>query len=103
MLVSTSGPAPSCRPTNGAAYEGEGRRNHVWGYDFVEAQTHEGRKLRLTTPIDGFTRKCLAIRVARRINSFGVTEALADVMLARGVPDHLWTDGSEMTPMRKCV
>ena len=23
------------------------RRNHVWSYDFVEAETHDGRKLRL--------------------------------------------------------
>lgn len=50
------------------------RRNHVWSYDFVEAQTHDGRKLRLMTLIDEFTRECLAISVARRINSFGVLE-----------------------------
>jgi hypothetical protein len=31
-------------------------------------------------------RECLAIRVARRINSFGVLETMADVMLMRGVP-----------------
>jgi hypothetical protein len=30
----------------------------------VEAQTHDGRKLRLTTLIDEYTRECLAIRVA---------------------------------------
>ena len=33
------------------------------------------------TLIDEFTRECLAIRVARRINSFGVIETMADVML----------------------
>lgn len=43
-----------------------------------------GRKLRLMTLIDELTRECLAIRVARRINSFGVIEAMADVMLAKG-------------------
>jgi transposase InsO family protein len=74
------------------------RRNHVWSYDFVEAQTHDGRKLRLLTLIDEFTRECLAIRVARRINSFGVIETLADVMLIRGVPEHIRSDnGPEMT------
>jgi len=52
-------------------------RNHVWSYDFVEAQTHDGRKLRLLTLIDEFNRECLAIRVARRISSFGVIEAAA--------------------------
>ena len=39
-------------------------RNHVWSYDFVGAQTHDGRKLRLMTLIDEFTRECLAIKVA---------------------------------------
>lgn len=74
------------------------RRNHVWSYDFVEAQTHDGRKLRLMTLIDEFTRECLAIRVARRINSFGVLETMADVMVARGVPEHIRSDnGAEMT------
>jgi transposase InsO family protein len=74
------------------------RRNHVWSYDFVEAQTHDGRKVRLMTLIDEFTRECLAIRVARRINSLGVLETMADVMIARGVPDHIRSDnGAEMT------
>jgi transposase InsO family protein len=73
-------------------------RNHVWSYDFVEAHTHDGRKLRLLTLIDEFTRECLAIRVARRINSFGVIETMADAMLERGVPEHIRSDnGAEMT------
>jgi putative transposase len=72
--------------------------NHVWSYDFVEAATHDGRKVRLMTLIDEFTRECLAIRVARRINSFGVIETMADVMLERGVPEHIRSDnGPEMT------
>jgi putative transposase len=74
------------------------RRNHVWSYDFVEAQTHDGRKVRLMTLIDEFTRECLAIRVARRINSLGVLETMAEVMLTRGVPEHIRSDnGAEMT------
>jgi len=74
------------------------RRNHVWSYDFVEAQTHDGRKVRLMTLIDEFTRECLAIRVARRINSLGVLETMADAMLVRGVPEHIRSDnGPEMT------
>jgi putative transposase len=72
-------------------------RNHVWSFDFVEAQTHDGRRLRLMTLIDEYTRKCLAIRVARRINAIGVIETLADVMLFEGVPAHIRSDnGPEM-------
>ncbi len=74
------------------------RRNHDWSYDFVEAQTHDGRKVRLMTLIDEFTREGLAIRVARRINSLGVLESMADVMLVRGIPEHIRSDnGPEMT------
>ena len=40
------------------------RRDHIWSYDFVEAKTHDGRKLRLMTLIDEFTCECLAIKVA---------------------------------------
>jgi addiction module HigA family antidote len=42
------------------------RRNHVWSYDFGEAQTHDGRELRLLTLIDEFTRECLAMGVQRK-------------------------------------
>jgi transposase InsO family protein len=72
-------------------------RNHVWSFDFVEAQTHDGRRIRLMTLIDEFTRKCLAIRVARRINAIGVIETLADAMLMNGIPAHIRSDnGPEM-------
>ena len=72
-------------------------RNHVWSFDFVEAQTHDGRRLRLMTLIDEFTRKCLAIRVARRINAIGVIETLADAMLFEGMPAYIRSDnGPEM-------
>jgi len=71
--------------------------NHVWSFDFVEGQTHDGRRIRLMTLIDEFTRKCLAIRVARRINAIGVIETLADAMLFNGIPAFIRSDnGPEM-------
>jgi hypothetical protein len=66
--------------------------NHVWSFDFVEAATHDGRRIRLMTLIDEFTCKCLAIRVARRINAIGVIETLADAMLFEGVPTFIRSD-----------
>jgi putative transposase len=71
--------------------------NHVWSFDFVETQTHDGRRVRLMTLIDEFTRKCLAIKVARRINAIGVIETLADAMLFNGLPTYIRSDnGPEM-------
>ena len=75
--------------------------NHVWSYDFVQARTHDGRSLRLLTLIDEFTRECLAIRVARRLNSFHVLETLGELMVSRGTPEHVRSDnGAEMTAQR---
>src|SRR6202049_304376 len=68
------------------------RANHVWSYDFVSAMTHDGRTLRMLTLIDEYTRECLAIRVARRLSSYEVIETLADVMLWRGIPEHIRSD-----------
>ena len=66
--------------------------NHVWSYDFVSAMTHDGRGLRMLVLIDEYTRECLAIRVARRLSSYEVIETLADVMLRRGIPEHIRSD-----------
>jgi transposase InsO family protein len=74
------------------------RKDHVWAYDFVEDRTHDGKKLRLLTVVDEFTRECLAIDVARRQRSDDVLERLAWLMATRGVPDHIRSDnGPEFT------
>jgi len=68
------------------------RANPVWSYDFVSAMTHDGRTLRMLSLIDEYTRECLAIRVARRLGRYEVIEALADVILHRGIPDNIRSD-----------
>ena len=77
------------------------QENHVWSYDFVSASTHDGRTLRMLTLIDEYTRKCLAIRVARRLNSYDLIETLADVMLVNGIPEHIRSDnGPEFVALK---
>jgi putative transposase len=69
--------------------------------EFVEARTHGGRSLRLLVVIDECSRECLAIRVARRLNSAHVIEVLGDGMLQHGVPEDVRSDnGAEMTARR---
>ena len=71
---------------------------HVWAYDFVQIRTHDGRVVRLLTVMDEYSRECLAIRADRRIRSADVIETLADLMMTRGVPDHIRSDnGPEFT------
>jgi len=73
-------------------------KDHVWAYDFVLTRTHEGRAVRLLTIVDEYTRECLQIRVARRLNSESVLESLAALFVYRGVPRYIRSDnGSEFT------
>lgn len=73
-------------------------RDHVWAYDFVSDRTHDGRPYRLLTLVDEYTRECLAIDVARRMNSDDVLERLSWLFATRGVPDHVRSDnGPEFT------
>ncbi len=73
-------------------------KDHVWSYDFVHAITHDGRGLRLLTIIDEHTRECLAIDVARNLNSEDVLEQLTWLFVTRGVPEHIRSDnGAEFT------
>jgi putative transposase len=66
--------------------------NHVWSYDFVEARTHDGRKVRMLNIIDEFTRECLAIRVARKLKGADVIDVLSGLFIVRGVPGHIRSD-----------
>ena len=48
--------------------------------------------------VDEFTRECLTIRVARKLSSWEVIEALADLFLSRGLPTYIRSDnGPEFT------
>ena len=66
--------------------------NHVWSYDFVSAKTYDGRTVRMLNLIDEHSRECLMVRCERRWSSAKVIEALADVMVRKGVPEHLRSD-----------
>lgn len=64
------------------------RPKYVWSYDFVSAQTHDDRSIRLQTLSDNFTREYLAIQRAWRINGVGVNETFAGATLRWGIFSH---------------
>jgi putative transposase len=73
-------------------------KDHVWSYDFVEERTTDGRKFRMLNIIDEYSRECLAIKVERRLNSQHVIDALFNLFIFRGIPEHIRSDnGSEFT------
>lgn len=76
------------------------RPNQVWSYDFLEDATASGRKLRLLTLVDEFTRECLAIEVDHRLPASAVVAVLERVVAERGCPAFLRSDnGTEFTAL----
>jgi transposase InsO family protein len=72
-------------------------KNHVWSWDFVMGRSADGRAIKILTLIDEFTKEALAIYAARRIRAHDVIDLFADVMIERGIPEHIRSDnGPEM-------
>jgi len=91
---------PSKQPKRGRLWLNDGscvrlrpeRTNHVWSYDFIQDRTEDGRAFRMLCVIDEFTRRCLAIVVARRLRSDDVLHCLADLFVEHGPPQHIRSD-----------
>jgi len=97
---------PRKQPRRGRLYLNDGScirlrpcfRNHVWSYDFVSDRLHNGKKIRMLTVIDEYTRKCLAIRVGSSLKTDQVLDTLSDLFMTEGIPEHIRSDnGSEFT------
>ena len=97
---------PRKQPRRGRLYLNDGScirlrpcsKNHVWSYDFVSDRLHNGKKIRMLTVIDEYTRKCLAIRVGSSLKTDQVLDTLSDLFITERVPDHIRSDnGSEFT------
>ena len=73
-------------------------KDHVWSYDFVIARTADGRAFRILNIIDEYTRECLTMLVKRRITSQDVIDQLFELIIFRGIPEHIRSDnGPEFT------
>lgn len=66
--------------------------NHVWSQDFVQDRTRDGRRLKMLCVVDEYTRECLAIHVARRIEAAQVMKVMEGLVVERGAPGHLRRD-----------
>ena len=73
-------------------------KDHVWSYDFVTDRTADGRAFRILNIIDEYSRECLAILVKRRITSQDVIDQLFELIIFKGIPEHIRSDnGPEFT------
>lgn len=68
------------------------RMNQVWTYDFVLDRTEDGKRLKLLTVVDEYTRECLAIEVARSITAEVVIATLERIVAERGPPESIRSD-----------
>jgi putative transposase len=74
--------------------------NHVWTYDFLEDRTEGGakygRKIRVLTIEDEFTRQCIEIETEHRMNAKYVGNVLRKCFANHGMPRFIRSDnGSE--------
>jgi len=77
------------------------RANHVWSYDFVKAMTHDGRALRILVVIDEYTRSVWHCGW-RGAWKFAGDRNVADLMLVRGIPEHIRSDNGPEFIARSC-
>lgn len=66
--------------------------NHVWTYDFMFDATHQGRRMKVLTVIDEFTREALAVVPARSLTASSVKGVLAKLFASRGKPERIRSD-----------
>jgi putative transposase len=66
--------------------------NDVWTYDFMFDATFGGRRMKVLTLIDEFTREALAIVPARSLTSSAVKGVLARLFATRGKPTTIRSD-----------
>jgi putative transposase len=68
------------------------RPNQQWGVDFVSDTLAWGRRIRLFTVVDVFTREALAIEVDTSLPGGRVVRVLERLATERGVPDEIILD-----------
>jgi putative transposase len=66
--------------------------NEVWAMDFVHDQLFDGRKIRVLTIVDTFTRLAPAIDVKQSYRGCDVVETLERAILAAGLPKTIRVD-----------
>ena len=67
-------------------------KNECWSMDFMSDELYDGRRIRVLTLVDNYTRESLAIHVAQRIRGLEVAEVLERVSKEHGKPQTILVD-----------
>lgn len=74
------------------------KANQEWSLDFVHDVLVNGRRIRMLTVVDDFTRESIKITVDTSLNGRRVCDELDQVIESRGKPDRILSDnGTEFT------
>lgn len=72
--------------------------NESWSMDFMSDQLFDGRRIRVLTLVDNFSRESLALEVAQRFRGEDVAKVLDEIVSQRGAPQSIRVDnGPEFT------
>ena len=72
--------------------------NESWSMDFMSDQLFDGRRIRVLTLVDNYSRESLALEVAPRFRGEDVARVLEEVVSQRGAPRSIRVDnGPEFT------
>jgi putative transposase len=66
--------------------------NESWSMDFVSDSLFDGRRFRVLTLVDNFSRECLAIRAQKQLHGSDVAELLDQVVEQRGQSSRILLD-----------
>lgn len=77
--------------------------HHVWAYDFVHDVCENGRKLKVLTVEDEFTRRCLAIEVEHRMPARFVAQTLLKLFAEHGLTPALVRSDNGPEFIAKCL
>lgn len=72
--------------------------NARWSLDFVSDALSNGRRIRILTIVDDFTRECLKLVTDTSLNGVRVARELSEIIQQRGAPEAILSDnGTEFT------
>ena len=74
------------------------RINQEWSLDFVHDALADGRRIRILTIVDDYSRESLKMVVDTSLNGVRVRDELTKLMEIRGMPERILSDnGTEFT------
>jgi len=67
-------------------------QNHIWAIDFVHDKLSNGRRYKMLTVLDEYTRQALCVEARPRMNADDVLEVMYRLLIKHGKPEFIRSD-----------